>query len=180
MISVGAAANMPRMPGPYGQYVLLTRDAKGRSHYNAGRHFKNSRGRYVCLPRACVTLKIFRGRYVLLPRACMSENIPRRVCPTTTSSSCTKPEVSSLRQDESSKRGDGSQQIATWQLLYRVHTCNQKQGSSADGHTVAAEAGRVPGGTYRTAITVTEPTPSKGTEERPDQRPCLSARHHSD
>lgn len=29
-------------------------------------------------------------------------------------------EVSSLRQDESSKRGDESQQIAAWQLLYRV------------------------------------------------------------
>lgn len=31
-----------------------------------------------------------------------------------------KKEVSSLRQDESSKRGDESQQIAAWQLLYRV------------------------------------------------------------
>lgn len=29
-------------------------------------------------------------------------------------------EVSSVRQDESSKRGDESQQIAAWQLLYRV------------------------------------------------------------
>ena len=29
-------------------------------------------------------------------------------------------EVLSLRQDESSKRGDESQQIAAWQLLYRV------------------------------------------------------------
>jgi hypothetical protein len=27
MISVGVAANITRKPGPYGQYVLLTRDA---------------------------------------------------------------------------------------------------------------------------------------------------------
>jgi hypothetical protein len=33
---------------------------------------------------------------------------------------------------------------------------------------------------YRPANSVTEPTPTKGTEASPEQRPCLSARHHSD
>jgi hypothetical protein len=33
---------------------------------------------------------------------------------------------------------------------------------------------------YRPAKTVTAPTPTKRTEARPDQRPCLSANHHSD
>ena len=44
-----------------------------------------------------------------------------------------------------------SQQIAAWQLLYRVQSHNQTQGSSADGGTVAAEAGRVSGPSRHTS-----------------------------
>ena len=33
---------------------------------------------------------------------------------------------------------------------------------------------------YRPATSVTEPKPTKGTEASSEQRPCLSARYHSD
>jgi hypothetical protein len=47
-----------------------------------------------------------------LPRTCL--------CSLQCDESADSNEASSLRQDESSKRGDESQQIAAWQLLYRV------------------------------------------------------------
>ena len=83
MISVGAAANIPRKPGPYGQYVLITRDANTEIFGGslrlvplqlAGDTLKNI---YILVSRAGSTLKIFRGGYVLLPRARMPLKIFR-------------------------------------------------------------------------------------------------------
>jgi hypothetical protein len=56
------------MPGPYGRYVLIPR---------ACTTLKIFRSRYVLLPRACMFLKIFLNMYVLLPRTGMSLKIFR-------------------------------------------------------------------------------------------------------
>ena len=53
------------------------------------------------------------------------------------------------------------------------------------GHTSAAEPSQskreqTKALAYRPTTSVTEPTPTKGTEASPEYRPCLSARYHSD
>ena len=60
IILVGAAANIPRKPGPYGRYVLLPQ---------AGNTLKIFQGslRLVPLKRAGETLKIFRGSLAMVP-----------------------------------------------------------------------------------------------------------------
>jgi hypothetical protein len=135
------------------------------SSYHGPACLKTFRGGYVFLPRDGISENI---QMLVFPTTTRQhENIQMLVCmlvcptisreesqqiaawqlrgPTTTRNFCTQSEVSSLRQDESSKRGYVSQQIAAYQLLHRVKSHNQTQGSSADGRTVAAEAGWVTG-----------------------------------
>ena len=105
------------------------------SSYHEPACLKTFRGGYVLLPRDGMSENI---QMLVCPTTTRQhENIQMLACPpttsreasqqiaawqlrgpTTTRNFCTQSEVSSLRQDESSKREYVSQQIAGWQLLY--------------------------------------------------------------